>query len=420
MTPWSAHTHFGGFDWASDHHDVIVVDKAGTIVAKFAFEESATGWHEFVERTKGFPSLALTIETCSGAVVERLLQTRHTVYPVNPKQAQRYRDRKAPSGVKTDRLDAWSFADALRLDGHSWKALSPEDPMILELRQLCRDEVALIEQRTVLINQVRAALREYYPTALAAFEDWTSPSAWAFVEAFPTPQALVAAGRRKWEKFLHTHRLYRPETAERRLTLFAQATQFCGSEATTSAKSLLALTLAKMLRTLDGQLDTYRGRIEALFARHPDHDIFGSLPGPGKKIAPRLLSELGSDRARFNDPEGLQCYAGTAPASYQSGKMRKAHVRRACNKHLRFAVHWLSDLSREKCAWADAYYQQKKAEGKTHATALRCLGQRWLKILWKMWQTRSVYDADLHQRNQVRHGSWVLQLLNPTKSVATT
>jgi aryl-alcohol dehydrogenase-like predicted oxidoreductase len=33
------------------------------------------------------------------------------------------------------------------------------------------------------------------PAALEAFEDWALPSAWAFVEAFPTPQALVSAGK---------------------------------------------------------------------------------------------------------------------------------------------------------------------------------------------------------------------------------
>jgi hypothetical protein len=42
----------------------------------------------------------------------------------------------------------------------------------LQLRLLCRDEVGLIEQRTAFINQLRHALAEYYPTALAAFEDW--------------------------------------------------------------------------------------------------------------------------------------------------------------------------------------------------------------------------------------------------------
>ncbi|MBV9999013.1 MAG: transposase [Verrucomicrobia bacterium] len=120
-----------------------------------------------------------------------------TIFPLNPKAAQRYRERKAPSGTKSDHLDGWSFADAARLDWAHWRPLCRQDPLLDHLRLLCRDEVALIEERTALVNQLIAALHEYYPTALAAFEDWTLPSAWAFLEAFPTPQALARGGKRR-------------------------------------------------------------------------------------------------------------------------------------------------------------------------------------------------------------------------------
>src|SRR4029078_4281421 len=143
-------------------------------------------------------------------VVEQLIDSGATVYPVNPKSAKRYRERRHPSGTKTDRHDAWALADALRTDGHAWRALGDNDPIIEELRILCRDEVALIEERTALINQLRQALREYYPTALEAFEDWTAPGAWAFIERFCSAEALLKAGKRQWEKFLHAHKLYRP------------------------------------------------------------------------------------------------------------------------------------------------------------------------------------------------------------------
>jgi hypothetical protein len=92
------------------------------------------------------------------------------------------------------------------------------------------------------------------------------------------------------------------------------------------------------------------------------------------------------------------------------------HFRRACQKVLRATVHLWADLSRRKCAWAEAYYRCKREQGQSHACALRCLGQRWLKILWKMWQTRTRYDADLHQRSQVGHGSWVISLTPMTSA----
>jgi transposase len=407
-------THFGGFDWAMEEHQFAVVDRSGTMLLNLRFKNDAQGWSELRAKIGAYPHLAVAIETSCGPAVERLLEMGLIIYPINPKAAERFRDRKSPGGSKSDPLDAWCFADALRTDGHGWRQLRPLDPLTAELRILCRDEIALIEQRTAMILQLRQALHEYYPTALDAFDDWTHAHTWDFVLAFATPDALVKAGKRKWEKFLHTHKLYRPETSNKRLELFAKANKFVSpSLAVTKAKSLLAITLAKQLRTLQAQLDEYRDRINQLFNNHPDRDCFGSLPGAGEKIAPRLLSELGNDRARFGSHEELQMYAGTAPVTRQSGKRSFAKMRHACNKTLRTTLHLWADLSRPRCAWAQAYYQQKRDQGLAHAAALRCLGQRWLKILWKMWQTRTPYDEALHTRNQVSHGSWVIGLMAP-------
>jgi transposase len=411
MKSWNEITHYAGFDWAKDHHDIVVVDRQGTVVAEFQFEHSQAGWKEFAQKIKAYPGLAVAIETSQGPAVDHLLQCECAVYPLNPLAAKRYRDRKSPSGNKTDRADAWAFADALRVDGHGWSALQPLDPLTQQLRLLCRDEMALIEQRTALINQLQQALSEYYPAALEAFDDWTQSYCWEFVIEFPAPAALVKAKKGRWNRFLHKHKLWRPETSQKRLEIFARADQFCGSQALSAAKSLLAVSLAKTLQALEIQLDAYRDQIRQLFNQHPDHDIFDSLPGAGDKLAPRLLAEVGGDTQRYPDTQALQCLAGTAPISYQSGQIHKVLIRRQCNKILRQVVHLWANCSRQSALWAQTYYEQKRNEGKSHACALRCLGQRLLKILWKMIQTRTPYDAELHARNQKAHGSWVLELV---------
>jgi transposase len=410
MNNWNDLTHYAGLDWASDHHDVVVVDPQGQVTGQWTFDHTAAGWKQLGAKLLALGTVAVAVETNQGLAVEQLVALGLAVYPVNPQSAKRYRERKAPTGVKNDQLDAWALADALRLDGHGWKQLAPADPLVVELRLLTRDEVALIEQRTALVNHLQAALRDYYPAAGEAFDDWTLPAAWAFVEIFPTPAALVKAGKRAWEKFLHTHKLWRAETAPKRLEIFARADQFCGSAAVTGARSLLAVTLAKLLRALESQLDEYRRRIQERFAQHPDHELFGSLPGAGAKLGPRLMAEVGSDRGRFDSAESLQCYAGTAPVTIQSGQMIKRVMRHACHSGLRHAVHLWANVSRSTCPWAQTYYQAHRDKGQSHASALRCLGQRWLKVLWKMWQTKMPYDADLHARNQQKHGSWVLKL----------
>ena len=270
----------------------------------------------------------------------------------------------------------------------------------------------MIEHRTLLINQLQQALVEYYPAARQAFDDWVNRSAWDFIIEFPTPELLAKAGKRRWEKFLHTHRLWRSETVDKRLAIFAQADQFKASAAITSAKSQLAVSLCKLLRTLQQQLDQYREQIEALFKNHPDHDLFGSLPGAKKMLSPRLLAGIGSDPTRYGSFEVLQCYAGTAPISFQSGQIHKAKIRWACDKFLRHTLHLWADCFRKTSAWGQTYYQKKRDQGMSHACALRCLGQRLLKILFKMLTDKKPYDAELHARNQQKHGSWVLQLIN--------
>jgi transposase len=419
MKDWNQIKHYAGFDWAKDHHDVIILDASGKIAADFRFEHTASGWEQFREKIADFPDVAIAIETKHGTAIERLLEMECCIFPVHPQSAKAYRQRKVPSGNKTDRVDAWSLADALRMDGVSWKRLAPQEPLIKELRLICRDEVALIRDRTALITQLRQSLYDYYPAALEAFDDWTMAAAWAFVIAFPTPQTLVKAGKGKWEKFLHVHKLGRPETYKRRLEIFARATQFAGSLPVINAKSRLAVARAKQLQLLETQIGEYRREIRRLFAQHPDATLFDSLPGAGEKIAPRLLSEIGDDRALFPNAQALQCLAGTAPVSFQSGQIHRVHLRRQCNKSLRNAVHLWANLSREFCPWAATYYTALRAKGKSHACALRALGQRWLKIVWKMWQARTPYDADLHARNQLKHGSWVLQLVNQPVAAKT-
>jgi|GEM_PF-1522282 len=148
MKPFAQLTHFAGFDWAKQHHQVVILDARGQTVAALRFAHDAEGWQQFRQRLTAFPSLGVAIETCQGAAVEKLLESGVTVYPIAPKRAQAYRQRHPESfRGKSDFVDAWSMGDALRLDGAAWKPLAAEDPVVQPrhcVSGLCRDEVALI------------------------------------------------------------------------------------------------------------------------------------------------------------------------------------------------------------------------------------------------------------------------------------
>ena len=400
-------TYFAALDWAQEHHDVLVVDRGGTMLADFQLAHTAEGGRQFAQQMQPCGGCPISSETSCGRGVDQLVQRGFPVYPVNPKAAQRDRERKAPSGTKTDHHDVWSLAEALRTDGHAWPALPPQDETTATRRLLCRDEFVLLEQRTALVNPLQAALRDYYPLALESFDDWTKPFPWAFVRAFPTADALRQAGKRRRENVLHLHKLWRPETAPERLAAWARGPPLHASPAAVKAKSLLAVRLATVLESLQRPMDQSRRQITSRFEQHPDHDIFGSLPGSGTKLGPRLLAELGSIRDIFPDAEGLLCFAGVSPVSFQSGKIRKSPIRWACNRVLRATVHLWVDETRKTCAWAQADSQAKREAGHSHASALRCLGKRWLKLLWRLWQDRVSYPESKYLESLRQHGSFV-------------
>lgn len=127
-TAWTQITHFAGFDWAKDHHDVLVLDHTGRIADEFRFEHNAAGWALCQQKLTAFPRLVIAIEAGHCVSIERLVALGHRVYPVHPRSSKSYRTRRLSIGTKTDHADCWALADALRLEGESWQVLMTPEP----------------------------------------------------------------------------------------------------------------------------------------------------------------------------------------------------------------------------------------------------------------------------------------------------
>jgi len=155
------------------------------------------------------------------------------------------------------------------------------------------------------------------------------------------------------------------------------------ARAVTSAKSLLAVSLARLLKALQLQLDLYRQQIEALFKQHPDHDLFGSLPGAAQALAPRLLGEIGGNPNRFEDTETLQCVAErlrsvSNPAKF-TGSASATSATRFCVTPSLSGPMLPAGISLGRGFTTD----KNAPKAKVHACALRCLGQRLLQNRWE-------------------------------------
>ena len=116
---------FVGDDWAEGHHDVEVMDEAGRVLAKGRLLEGVAGMaqlHELIGRhlpEDGVDAeVVVGIETDRGPWVAALVAAGYAVFPVNPLQASRYRERHSVSGAKSDGGDAHMLADMVRTDSH--------------------------------------------------------------------------------------------------------------------------------------------------------------------------------------------------------------------------------------------------------------------------------------------------------------
>jgi transposase len=115
-----------------------------------------------------------------------------------------------------------------------------------------------------------------------------------------------------------------------------------------------------------------------------------------------MLAWIGDERRRFPTAQTLQAVAGTAPITRQSGKSLRVEFRRACSHPLRKAVDDFARQSVRYSRWAQEYRDAQMARGHSKARAYRALANRWLKIIWTLWQRREGYSEAQHVANRTR------------------
>ena len=58
---WQQRMYFAGFDWAKDHHDVVVVDRAGQIMMEMTLKHNASGWNRLREKLHALAGRDLSV-----------------------------------------------------------------------------------------------------------------------------------------------------------------------------------------------------------------------------------------------------------------------------------------------------------------------------------------------------------------------
>lgn len=392
---------FVGVDWAEQAHDVCVLDAEGRVRARGKVSNDLAGiarLHDLVaqaapEDDELEPAVTVGIETDRGLLVRAMVAAGYQVLAVNPLAVDRYRDRHRVSGAKSDPGDARVLADMVRTDGHQHRPVAADSDLAEAIKLLARSHQSAIWSRRRLANQLRSALREFYPAALEAFDDLTHGDALAVLEQGPTPERgrglsrskIASALRRGGRQLNIDKRAEQIQQLLRREHLTQPAT-------VANAYGAIVTSLVKVIASTNTQIAELEEVLGEHFGQHPDADILRSLPGLGVVTGARVLGEFGDDPDRYDSAKGRKNYAGTSPLTVASGTRRIVRARHIRNRRLADALHWWAFNAISRSPGARTLYDTRRAAGDTHNAALRAVANRLVGILHGCLRHRTPYD----------------------------
>jgi len=229
------------------------------------------------------------------------------------------------------------------------------------------------------------------------------PLALAFLKEYPTFKQVREVNKKDIRSFLREHYYYK-ESGVERIYRAIHRRQIKIDPVLVEARSKAAVSLARRIELINEEVKTYLKELKEILKGEEDAEILESLPGAGEKTVPGLMIIFGGDRERYEKAEGVNAISGMIPLTKSSGKWEIHLFRFGCNHFYRDIITQWAYASLNESEWARVYYDSKRAEGKSHYHALRCLGRLWIKIAFALWKKRQKYDEDKHIASIHRHG----------------
>jgi transposase len=389
-----------GIDWSEQKHAVCFMNEAGGVIQELEIAHTPEGFLR-LEQARQDLGVAATeacigLETAHNLLMDFLVEQGYpNLYVLPPSLVKSNQSRFAHSGAKDDRRDARLIADILRTDLSRLSVWQPNTSLASQMRAKVSLIIFLTHSIVRHTNRLRAVLLRYYPAGLVVFAKLDTPIALAFLKTYPNDQAANQLSYPDFTRFARQHHHTRPSEWPKCYARLTQPRPTARPEVVQTYQPEALLLVDLLWATLQAKQQALH-ELQQLYQQHPDRPIFASLPGAGAFLEPALLAKLGDVRERFPSPATLQAIAGTSPYTKQSGKRRSIHFRFACDRELRYLVQQWAAASLRKSPWAVSYYTQAYRHCGSKKAALRRLANRWLSVLWKLWQTHTLYDEQYH------------------------
>jgi transposase len=384
-----------GIDWSEAKHDAVFQNEQGAQVVYLTVAHNLEGFRQLDQARQQLGAspaeCVVGMETVHNLLIDFLWEQGYQqIYILPPNQVKSSRGRHRQSGARNDYRDADLIAEIVRTDRQRLYPWRPGSPLLQQMRVTLGSIRFLTQENVRLSNRLRAVLLRYFPAALHIFSGLDTQINLKFIQTCPSPQQAAQLSYADFQAFARQQRysLKRTAACYARLQQPYAPVPDTTSQAYQAQAVLLAELLLKVVQAKAEQLRV----LEKLFHQHPDRPIFDSLPAAGMLLAPGLLVKFGEDRQRFPRPELVQALAGTSPITLQSGKSQHVSFRRACDREFRYLVDTWARQTVNVSVWATSYYLQVRPSCRSEHDAYRRLGNRWLEIVWRLWQDHTLYD----------------------------
>jgi hypothetical protein len=292
------------------------------------------------------------------------------------------------------------LADMVRTDAHQLRPVAGDSDLAEAMKVVTRAHKTLIWERTRHTQRLRHALRDYFPAALAAFEDLDAPDALELLAKAPDPASAARLSKSQITAALKRARRRDVEAKAERIQAALRAPHLGQSAAVTAAYAASVRALAAVLAVLDAQVACLQREVEAHLGLHPAVRIIVSQPGLGAVTGARVLAEFGDDPDRYTSAKARKNYAATSPITRASGKKKVVAARYVHNDRLIDTLMFQASKAINVSPGARAYYDKQRARGAGYNAALRQVANRLVGILHGCLKTGTLYDEATAWTNQ--------------------
>jgi len=297
--------------------------------------------------------------------------------------------------LKTDAFDAFVIADSARSTPRMIEMVVSRNVAIEEMRVLASFRADAVKERTACYNHLHDLLHKVSPPLEKLFqgEALHADLALRLLAQYGGPLGLKKAGKSRvstWAGKLKYHKTRGPAKVEEIFKAISEMTLVLPASAVLEEgiKRIAARTIE-----LEALEETFNSEIALLEVSIPEVALLKSMPGMGDVLAPAIASEIG-DINRFRSAGHLASYGGVAPVKKESGTSSKgARKAKGGNRKLKNALVQYAKSACMHDPHAKAYYDKKRAQGKSHSQSLLALARRRVEVIYALLKNGCLYEG---------------------------